>query len=184
MHSSEAFPRTSILVAVVISMLLGVGSRAEALPVIFPIVGLEGIVEPVTYRTGAGAFMTGPIALSLDHSSQSFIVVDQIADTVKAHTAMLVSFNDGRGSDLSGSLIVDESGSLSEQSTTVTGGTLSGAEEFAGTRVRGRNPFRVEFDEELGIPILVIWESSPPPPPPPHLQRLLCFCPRHSSTPG
>jgi hypothetical protein len=155
------------LLIVAVLIVLGVAtSEARADPVTFQIFSLSGRVDPVTYTTTEGTFTTGPIILTLNNSLPSFITIDEDTGTITARTVIDLSFNNGRGADLFGTIIVDESGTLGSMFTTITSGTLLGAGEFAGTRLRGNNPFRIEFDKDLRIPIIVIWEHPPQPPPP------------------
>ncbi|HEY6986900.1 MAG TPA: PEP-CTERM sorting domain-containing protein, partial [Bryobacteraceae bacterium] len=85
-----------------------------------------------------------------------------------ARTAMNVAFNDGRGNDLSGIATIEESGTIASEFTIIGNGLLSGAGIFSGTVVKGRNPFKWEYDDpnDPTSGAFVVWSSGPPPPPP------------------
>jgi hypothetical protein len=119
----------------------------------------------ITYTTAEGTFTTGTIFLSLSASAPSFFTVDTATGSVTSHTVFDVTFNNGQpgalNADLFGTIVVDESGMLGPQPIpmVITGGVLTGAEEFAGTSIRGRNPtfFRTSEDGRF---ILIEWRFS------------------------
>jgi hypothetical protein len=147
---------------------LGVASAARADSITFQIDSLSGTIEPFTYTTIDGTFETGPIFLSLNKSLPSLVIVERDTGFLTARTVMDVFFNDGRGSQLSGTASIAESGTIESEFTIISTGILVGAGAFSGTVVKGRNPFKWEYDDpnDPASGAFVIWSSGPPPPPP------------------
>src|SRR5690349_3986495 len=87
-----------------------------------------GTADPITYTTLDGTFTTGPINFSLNNASTSFFNINDITGEIQSHTVFNVSFNDGRGANLTGVLTLDESGVLGPQPIllNIDSGTLAG----------------------------------------------------------
>lgn len=125
-----------------------------------PILSLTGTVNPVTYTDSTGTFTTSPISLSLSDSAPSSFTADLSTLVASDHTVMNVSFNNGKpgnlNSQLSGVLTVDESGPITSLEAnqeftadlTIQSAVLSGAGEFNGTTLTGKNPTIKDFSIE------------------------------------
>ncbi len=119
---------------------------ALGVPITFSIVELSGFLHPLTYTDSEGTFTTSEIALSLSDVSPSYLAIDEDLGTVESFTAIDLFFNNGKGGplneDLLGSIVIHESGILGTIpiEMDVLSGTLTGAGEFAGTTIKGKNP--------------------------------------------
>ena len=136
--------RFPITAAAALCGVLGVATTASADPITFQFDSLFGTIEPITYTTVDGTFSTGPISLSLNNS---LVIVERDTGFLTARTVMDVFFNDGRGGELSGNALIEESGTIESQFTDIASGILVGAGPFSGTLVKGRNPFKWEYDD-------------------------------------
>ena len=147
---------------------LALTNDANADTVLYQFDSLSGTIDPIPYTTTDGTFLTGPIALTLNTSIPSLVEVEPSTGFLIARTVMNVGFNDGRGNDLSGIATIEESGTIAAEFTIIGNGLLSGAGIFSGTVIKGRNPFKWEYDDpdDPTSGAFVIWSSGPPPPPP------------------
>ncbi len=111
MHIARVL-RSSILAATIILAGTIFANPVLADPVVIGLGSLTGTVDPITYTTAAGTFTTSTILLTLNMSETSFFTVDTATGVITAHTVIDVTFNDGQGNDLTGTLFVDETGML------------------------------------------------------------------------
>jgi hypothetical protein len=155
------------VIAVITGLFAATAVNAGTL--VFEIDSLSGTIDPIRYTTAEGTFITDPIALILSADQPSRIEVDPTTGFLAARTVMTVNFHDGRGNALTGIALIEESGTTTSGFTIISRGVLIGAGPFSGTTVKGRNPFRWEYDDpndpESGA--FVIWTSRPSPPPQP-----------------
>jgi hypothetical protein len=169
--------RSSILAATIILAGTIFANPVLADPVVIQLASLTGTVDPITYTTAAGTFTTSTITLTLNTSETSFFTVDTATGVITAHTVIDVTFNDGQGNALTGTLFIDEIGMLGANPTDlilmdITSGTLVGAGAFNGTVIRGKNPTRFPRpdsdpdDPPRPLPIIG-WNFSVPPGEPP-----------------
>ena len=147
---------------------LALTKDANADSIFYQFDSLSGTIDPIRYTTADGAFITGSIALTLNPSMPSQVEVELSTGFLTARTVMNVVFNDGRGTDLSGIAVIEESGTIASEFTILSNGLLVGAGSFSGTVIKGRNPFKWEYDDpnDPKSGAFVIWSSGPPPPPP------------------
>jgi hypothetical protein len=139
--------RSSILAALMILAGTFVSHPIMADPVLIQIGTATGTVDPITYTTAVGTFTTSSITLTLNTSSTSFFTVDQATGAITLHLVIDAAFNDGMGSDLMGTIIIDETGTLGPNPIPmdVQNGILLGAGSFNGTTMRGVNPLTANF---------------------------------------
>jgi hypothetical protein len=161
------FVKSCIVVPFTATLFLIGISQKECIgePIVVPIATLSGTIDPITYTDSMGTFTTSPITVSLASlidSLTSFVSVDFQTGTVSNRLVLGLSFNNGKAGplneDLSGFMIVDESGFLSESNgqlsarLSIQQATLSGAGPFNGTKAAGNNP--VIFPDDL---IIIRW---------------------------
>ena len=163
--------RHSLLIATIILAGTIFTNPVMADPVVIELGSLTGTVDPITYTTAEGTFTTSIITLSLNMSSPSFFTIDEATGVITAHTVIDVAFNNGNGSNLTGTIVVDEIGMLGPQPIPmqITSGVLTGAGEFNGAIIRGHNPtiFALESGDDINPVPIIIWTFSAQPGEPP-----------------